>query len=92
MAAKNNKKSTPAKAGVDLNSTISNIEFNKKIAGDLQNVKTGIDSDSVVKNLFKKLGVEELFENSKGEFFTTINMAIASEIGKKDKVKTHNKQ
>lgn len=42
-----------------------------------------------IKAIAKAHKVEELFENSKGEYFTQKHLAILSENGKKENVKTH---
>jgi len=55
-------------------------------------VKTAeVVEKSKVMTLFEKHGVEKLYENSKGEFFTSWNLALASVNGKIDAVKTHKK-
>ena len=47
---------------------------------------------SVIDMLFDKYGVEKLYENSKGEFFTNYNLALVSECNNSESVKTHNKE
>lgn len=42
--------------------------------------------------LMERYGVNAIFENSRGEFFLEMQLAINSEGGDKDKVKTHKKQ
>ncbi len=42
--------------------------------------------------LMERYGVDVLYENAKGEFFIDENLALNSEHGKVDKVKTHNKE
>lgn len=40
----------------------------------------------------ERYGVNEIYENSRGEFFLEENLALNSESGMKEKVKTHKKQ
>jgi hypothetical protein len=49
------------------------------------------DSSATAAELMDKLEVDELHENSNGEFFTAIDRAIHSEGGKAHRVKTHTK-
>ena len=42
--------------------------------------------------LMDQHNVDTLHENSKGEYFTSLNLAINSEDGVKDRVKTHTKE
>ena len=42
--------------------------------------------------LMERYGVDEIYENSRGEFFLSENLALNSENGQKDKVKTIKKQ
>lgn len=51
----------------------------------------GVAPKNIVEQLFDKYGVDTLYENSKGEFFTNYNLAIVSEGNVKDNVKTHNR-
>jgi len=45
-----------------------------------------------VYGIMTALGVAELYENSKGEYFTNLNLAIDSEGGKADRVKTYSNE
>lgn len=74
----------------------------KKPTPPVKNGGAGFSHDSVRRNtveksadnlsmMFEKYGVDELFENSIGEFFTKRDLAVASERGNTDKVKTHKK-
>lgn len=47
------------------------------------------DNSALALQLMNKLGVDELFENSNGEYFTKIDLAIHSEKGNEGRVKTH---
>ena len=42
--------------------------------------------------LMEKYKVGAIYENSRGEFFLTEQLALNSEGGQRDKVKTHKKQ
>lgn len=46
---------------------------------------------SLVSTLMDQHSVDQLFENSKGEYFLDISLAVGSEGGKKERVKTHNR-
>ncbi|MBP1630867.1 MAG: hypothetical protein H6Q15_1760, partial [Bacteroidetes bacterium] len=72
-----------------------NVDLNVPGTSPLEELKKPKKDNSKpsnkVNDLMEKYGVSELFENSKGEFFTTKNLALASEKNCADKVKTHKK-
>lgn len=47
---------------------------------------------TAAERLMTKYGVAEIYENSRGEFFTEYHLAVCSECGNIDKIKTHAKQ
>jgi hypothetical protein len=48
-----------------------------------------VPKETKAKALKKNLGVEKLYENSRGEFFTELSYALNSEGGNSKKIKTH---
>lgn len=48
------------------------------------------DNTELVQQIMADHSVSTLYENSKGEYFLVLNLALNSEGGNKDRVKTHN--
>ena len=72
-----------AQAQIDQNAT-------KEAAAD--DAAENHESDmEVINGLMVQLGVDELFENSKAEYFTSFNLAVNSEGGKESRIRTHTK-
>ena len=65
-------------------------EQEKQDAANLAS-ETNISDGVLINILMEDLGVTTLYENSKQEYFTSLNLAINSEGGVKDRVRTHNK-
>lgn len=61
---------------------------NKKVTAETK-ISTPIDKAS---ELMERYGVSVIYENSRGEFFLTKDLACNSESGKSDLVTTHKKQ
>ena len=56
------------------------------------NLRKAADRAKDIVEMMDSNKVDVLFENSKGEYFTSENLAHLSEKGAKDKVKTHRKE
>lgn len=54
-------------------------------------VLSKVKPSRLANKLMDDLGAPEIYENSKGEFFTAHDLAVLSENGKKDLVRTHTK-
>jgi len=54
--------------------------------------ETNVSDMDLINSLMDQLGVDTLHENSSQEYFTNLNLAINSEGGVKDRVKTHTKE
>ena len=60
----------------------------KKDSGSSKDEKPSAKK-SAATGVMEKIGAKVLYENSRGEFFTNENYALASEKGDKSKIKTH---
>lgn len=49
------------------------------------------EKDCKAAELMKQLGVEKLWKNSKGEYFTEKSLALASENGRQENIKEYKK-
>lgn len=68
---------------------------NKKEEGQTPEIPTPevktpeVETNEKALELMKELGVTELYENKKGEYFTDLSLAVLSENGKVENVKTY---